>query len=73
MLFRSDEDKLGDAKAALGYLSSHPLSKSREAMFRKSVVPGANYTDAITPQQWRSLLETCATDTDVSKDDGLLF
>ena len=68
-----DEDKLGGANAALGYLSSHPLSKSREAAFRKSAVSGANYTDAITAQQWRSLLETCATDTDVSKDDGLLF
>jgi beta-barrel assembly-enhancing protease len=68
-----DEEKLGGAKAALGYLSSHPLSKSREAMFRKSAVPGANYTDSITPQQWRSLLETCATDTDVAKDNGLFF
>ena len=67
------EQGLGKAEAVVGYLSSHPLSKSREAAFRKSAVSGANYTDAITPQQWRSLLETCATDTDVSKDDGLLF
>ena len=67
------EQGLGKAEAVVGYLSSHPLSKSREAAFRKSAVSGANYTDSITPQQWRSLLETCATDTDVSKDDGLLF
>ena len=67
------EQGLGKAEAVVGYLSSHPLSKSREAAFRKSAVSGARYTDAITAQQWRSLLETCATDTDVSKDDSLLF
>jgi beta-barrel assembly-enhancing protease len=67
------EKTLGKASAALGYLSSHPLSQSREAMFRKSTKPKAAYTPSITPQQWRALVENCANDTDVEKDDGLLF
>jgi beta-barrel assembly-enhancing protease len=67
------EKMLGKAAAALGYLSSHPLSKSREAMFRKSTNPKAAYTAAIAPQAWRALIETCANDTDVKKDDGLFF
>jgi beta-barrel assembly-enhancing protease len=67
------EEKLGKAAAALGYLSSHPLSKSREAMFRKSADPKAAYTAAIAPQAWRALLESCANDPDVKKDDGLFF
>jgi beta-barrel assembly-enhancing protease len=67
------EKALGQAAAALGYLSSHPLSKNREAMFRKSADPKAAYTASITPQQWRALIESCANDTDVKQDDGLFF
>ena len=67
------EKALGKAAAALGYLSSHPLSQSREAMFRKSANPKAPYTASITPQQWRALIESCANDRDVKQDDGLLF
>ena len=67
------KDEPGAVGTALGYLSSHPMSKKREAMFRGSAAPGASYTDAITPQQWRALVENCANDRDVEKDDGLLF
>ena len=67
------EKMLGKAAAALGYLSSHPLSKKREAMFRNSANAKAAYTASINPQQWRALLETCATDTDVAQDDGLFL
>ena len=63
----------GKAAAALGYLSSHPLSKNREAMFRNSANAKAAYTASISPQQWRALLETCATDTDVAQDDALFL
>jgi beta-barrel assembly-enhancing protease len=68
-----DKDETSAVSTALGYLSSHPMSKKRETMFRSSAVAGANYTQAITPQQWRALIETCANDTDVKQDDGLLF
>jgi beta-barrel assembly-enhancing protease len=68
-----DKDEASAVSTALGYLSSHPMSKNREAMFRGSAVAGANYTQAITPQQWRALVETCANDADVEKDDGLFF
>ena len=67
------KDAPGAVSTALGYLSSHPMSKKREAMFRGSAAPGANYTAAITPQQWRALVENCANDTDVEKGDGLFF
>lgn len=66
----------GDADAistAIGYLASHPMSKKREAMFRSSAVKGANYTPAITPQQWRALVDSCANDPDVEQDDSLFF
>lgn len=69
----AEEAKLGKVKAALGYLSSHPLSDTREAMFRRSQRAGQNYTPAITPQQWRALVDSCANDPDVKADDGFLF
>ncbi|MEK6637602.1 MAG: M48 family metallopeptidase [Pseudomonadota bacterium] len=67
------EKALGEAAAALGYISSHPMSKTREAMFRKSANPKAAYTASITPPQWRALIDSCANDTDVKADDGLFF
>jgi Zn-dependent protease with chaperone function len=68
-----DKDKNGAVSTALGYLSSHPMSNKREAMFRGSAVKGANYTPAITAQQWRALVDSCANDPDVVQDDGLFF
>jgi predicted Zn-dependent protease len=69
----SDEKKLGAGSAALGYLSSHPLSKDREKMFRDSALKGAAHTPALTPQQWRAVVEACANDPDVEGDGGLFF
>ncbi len=67
------EKKLGNGKSALGYLSSHPLSESREKAFKASAVKGATYVDSITPEQWRALVDSCKNDPDVEEDDGLLF
>jgi beta-barrel assembly-enhancing protease len=67
------KDETSAVDTALGYLSSHPISKKREAMFRNSAVTGASYTDAIKPEQWRALVDSCANDTDVKQDDGLFF
>ncbi len=67
------EKSLGQAKAALGYLSSHPLSEVREKAFRSSVNGKANYTPVITAEQWRSLVESCKNDPDVEEGGGDLF
>ncbi len=68
-----DEKKLGRASAALGYLSSHPLSDAREKSFRNSVVKGTTYKAAITPDQWSAILDSCHDDPNVAKDDGFMF
>jgi beta-barrel assembly-enhancing protease len=64
----------GDAvTTALGYLSSHPMSQKREAMFRNSAAAGTDYTSALTPQQWRALVDSCANDPNVEQDNSLIF
>ncbi len=68
-----NKDSSDTVETALGYLSSHPMSKKREALFRNSAVSGANYTAAISPQQWRALTDSCANDPDVKQDDSLFF
>lgn len=65
-----DEKKLGKAsKAALTYISSHPLSLQREAAFRASAAPGAQFTPALVPAQWHALREACRLDKSVTKGD----
>jgi beta-barrel assembly-enhancing protease len=67
------EKSLGKAKAALGYLSSHPLSEVREKAFRSSAKGSAHYTPVITAEQWLSLVESCKNDPDVEEGGGDLF
>jgi beta-barrel assembly-enhancing protease len=67
------EQSLGKAQAALGYLSSHPLSQTREQAFRASAQPGASYTPIISADQWRLLVNSCKNDPKVAKDNGLFL
>lgn len=67
------EAKLGKAQAALGYMSSHPLSQDRERAFRASRVPGAAYRPVLTQAQWDALIDICHDDPDVAEDTGLFF
>ena len=67
------EKLLGKGKAALGYLSSHPMSDTREKKFRASLTKGAAMTPVVTAEQWRAIVDSCANDPDVEKNDGLLF
>ncbi len=69
----ADEARLGRGRAALGYLSSHPLSESREKAFLNSRVKGANYSPVLTRDEWASLSRICSSDKNVEKDDGLFF
>jgi beta-barrel assembly-enhancing protease len=62
-----------EAKAALGYLSSHPMSASREKAFKASIVKGEAYSPVISAVEWRAIIDSCANDPKVKKDDGLLF
>ncbi len=56
------EAKLGEAAAALGYVSSHPLSQSRERAFRQSRVAKGPYAPAIATGQWTALQGICTND-----------
>lgn len=50
----------GALASTMGYLSTHPLSKDREALFRKAAVPGVAYRPALTPAEWNALKMICA-------------
>lgn len=64
------EKKLGGAAAAFGYVSSHPLSASRERAFRQSKRPGIRYMPVIDGEAWGALVDICHNDPNVSKDDS---
>jgi len=64
-----DEAKLGPARAALGYMSSHPLSASREQKFKAGVSASASYRPALDAAEWQALAGICTNDPKV-KDGG---
>jgi beta-barrel assembly-enhancing protease len=53
-----------------GYMSSHPLSDDRRALFKKSVVKGKAYRPALTYTEWTELKTMCAQDKDVKSGWG---
>lgn len=57
-LAKQDEQP-GNAGLLLSYLSSHPLSASREQVFRKSARAGAAYRPALDAAQWQALRTMC--------------
>ena len=65
----ADERALGKGAVAVGYLSSHPMSEERRKAFLASERKDAAYTPAITPQQWRAIVDACANDPDVEEGD----
>ena len=69
----AQEAKLGDAAAALGYVSSHPLSQSRERAFRLSKRAGTAYAPVIDADQWAALSDICHNDPKVPAEDDLFF
>ncbi|URW74689.1 M48 family metallopeptidase [Sphingomonas donggukensis] len=54
------EEKL--PQTALGYLSSHPLSKERRARFEASARTHRGDTPALTDADWQTLRRICTTD-----------
>jgi len=61
------EARLGRAGVALGYVSSHPLSSARERAFARSAVKGRAYAPALTPEQWKALVDICHNDPKVNR------
>jgi Zn-dependent protease with chaperone function len=56
----ADQEKIfGRADAALGYVSTHPLTAGREARFRASAVKGAAYRPSLSPEEWAALAGIC--------------
>jgi Zn-dependent protease with chaperone function len=53
------EKVFGRASAALGYVSTHPLTAEREARFRASAVKGAAYRPSLSPEEWAALSGIC--------------
>ncbi|WP_066724424.1 M48 family metallopeptidase [Sphingomonas pituitosa] len=49
----------GNAGLLLNYLSSHPLSSSRERTFKESARAGATYRPALDAAQWQALRTMC--------------
>ncbi len=64
-----DERKLGKGAIAMSYMSSHPLSEARRKVFMASARKDAAYAPAVTPQQWRAIVDACANDPDVEEGD----
>ena len=69
----AQEAKLGSAAAAIGYVSTHPLSQSRERAFRRSKLSGRVYAPILDKAQWDALLDICHNDPAVEKDDSFFF
>lgn len=56
-----------------GYLSSHPLSGSRNAAFEKSIIKGKNYKPALTSAEWNALKLMCKQDRMAKSGFGFDF
>lgn len=53
------EGGFGQFGDTLAYLSTHPLSKKRQAAFAQSADKAAAYRPSLTPEQWRALRAVC--------------
>lgn len=55
------EPNTGKFDVALGYMSTHPLSKDREKLFRTAAMPRIPYRPALDATEWAALKNICAT------------
>ena len=56
-----------------GYMSSHPLSRSRKDAFEESIVKGKNYKPVLTPAEWTELKTMCTQDRKAKSGFGFDF
>ena len=64
------EEKLGRIAEGLSYISTHPMSASRQKAFAASRDPRRAYRPALTPAQWQALRNVCANDPARRKDNS---
>jgi Zn-dependent protease with chaperone function len=60
-------DRLSEREGAFGntalsYLSTHPISRKRALAYRRGVVPSRHYTPALSPAEWKALVDICGGD-----------
>lgn len=55
------EPSAGKFDVALSYMSTHPLSKEREKLFRTAARPGFPYRPALDAGEWAALKNICAS------------
>lgn len=55
-----DENRLGRFEPAMAYLSSHPLSRDRDAKFVAGMQKGEAYTASLNATDWGALKAICA-------------
>ncbi|HEY0626769.1 MAG TPA: M48 family metallopeptidase [Allosphingosinicella sp.] len=53
------EEKLGRIGDGLEYLSTHPMSQSREKLFKDAEVKGATYQPSLSRDEWEALFSIC--------------
>jgi len=58
---------------ATGWMASHPVSSERKAAFERSAVKDHRYAPALTPAEWKALVDACTDDPDVKKGGGFFF
>lgn len=56
-----------------GYMTSHPLLRSRKEAFEKSIIKGANYKPALTSSEWNELKTMCTQDRKAKSGFGFDF
>lgn len=59
----------GQGAAATGWLDTHPAPLARARTYRGDVIPGAHYTAALTPAEFKALKDACRLDKDVEDFD----
>ena len=53
------EKRFGRVAEGLSYVSTHPLSGERQAMFESRAQKGRTYRPALTPGEWQALVGIC--------------
>lgn len=54
-----DEASFGGAARMMSYVSTHPVTADREALFERAARPGTRYTPALDPRQWQAVRTIC--------------
>lgn len=71
---RMGKESGGEAlEATTSWMASHPVSAERRAAFARSAVQGRTYRPALTPAEWKAVVNACADDPDVAPPSSFGF